>query len=146
MAVSLNKVMLIGNLGKDPEIRTTQDGKDIGYFSVATTDVWKDKLSGERKERTEWHRVVVFAQPLVDLIVKKYIHKGSKVYIEGALQTRKWKDQSGVERYTTEIVIQPYGGTINILDSRRSDAQNEHDVQNGSSNFDSVEIDDDIPF
>lgn len=119
MAGSLNKVMLIGNLGKDPELRNMQDGKEIATFSLATSEVWKDKTTGERREKTEWHRIVVFSQPLVPIIAK-YLKCGNKVYIEGVLQTRKWNDQSGVEKYTTEIVLQNYNSVLIILDSKGS--------------------------
>lgn len=114
MAGSLNKVMLLGHLGRDPEMRSTQDGKRIATFSMAMSESWKDKMSGERKERTEWATVVVFNQQLTE-IVEKYLHKGSKTYVEGTLQTRKWTDQSGQDRYTTEVVIQAYGGQIILL-------------------------------
>jgi single-strand DNA-binding protein len=117
MAGSVNKVILIGNLGRDPEIRSTQDGMRIANLSVATSESWRDKASGERKERTEWHRVVVFNDKLVE-IVEKYLKKGSKVYLEGALQTRKWTDNSGQERYTTEVVLQRYRGELTMLDTR----------------------------
>jgi single-strand DNA-binding protein len=119
MASSVNKVILIGNLGNDPEIRSTQDGREIATFSIATSEDWKDKSTGERKSKTEWHRVVIFSQGLVQ-IVKQYVKKGSKVYVEGALQTRKWTDNSGVEKYTTEIVIQNFGGSLTMLDSANS--------------------------
>ncbi len=117
MSGSINKVILVGNLGRDPEIRTTQDGKEIANLSVATTDSWRDKATGERRERTEWHRVVIFSDGLIN-IVKNYIKKGSKVYVEGALQTRKWVDQSGAERYSTEVVLQGFNGTLTMLDRR----------------------------
>jgi single-strand DNA-binding protein len=117
MAGSVNKVILIGNRGRDPEIRSTQDGTRIANFSVATSESWRDKASGERKERTEWHRVVIFNDRLVD-IVEKYLKKGAKVYIEGALQTRKWTDNSGQERYTTEVVLQRFRGELTMLDGR----------------------------
>jgi single-strand DNA-binding protein len=117
MAGSVNKVILIGNLGRDPEIRTTQDGLRICTLSVATSESWRDKASGERKERTEWHRVVIFNDKLVE-IVEKYLKKGAKVYLEGALQTRKWTDNSGQERYTTEVVLQRYRGELTMLDTR----------------------------
>jgi single-strand DNA-binding protein len=117
MAGSVNKVILIGNLGRDPEIRSTQDGTRIANFSVATSESWRDKGSGERKERTEWHRVVIFNDRLVD-IVEKYLKKGSKVYVEGALQTRKWTDNSGQERYSTEVVLQRFRGELTMLDGR----------------------------
>ena len=118
MAGSLNKVQLIGNLGRDPEVRYAQDGNKIVTFSVATSESWKDKATNERRDRTEWHRVVVFNERLAD-IVEQYVHKGSKVYLEGQLQTRKWEDQSGQERYTTEIVLQRYRGELVLLDGRR---------------------------
>ncbi len=117
MAGTVNKVILIGNLGRDPEIRTTQDGTRICHLSVATTDTWKDRNTGERRERTEWHRVVIFNDRLAD-VAEKYLRKGSKVYLEGSLQTRKWTDQSGQERYTTEVVLQRYRGEMTMLDTR----------------------------
>jgi single-strand DNA-binding protein len=117
MAGSVNKVTLIGNLGRDPEIRSLQDGNKVANLSVATSESWRDKSSGERRERTEWHRVVVFNERLVD-VVEKYLKKGSKVYLEGALQTRKWTDQSGAEKYTTEVVLQRFRGELVMLDGR----------------------------
>lgn len=117
MAGSVNKVILIGNLGRDPEIRTTQTGSKIANLNLATSESWKDRQTGERRERTEWHRVVIFAPGLVD-IVERFVKKGSKVYIEGSLQTRKWTDQSGAEKYTTEVVLQPFRGELTLLDSR----------------------------
>jgi single-strand DNA-binding protein len=117
MAGSVNKVILVGNLGKDPEVRSTQDGTKIVNFTLATSETWNDRASGERKERTEWHRVVVFNDRIAD-VVEKYVRKGSKVYVEGALQTRKWTDQSGVEKYTTEVVIGRFKGELTMLDGR----------------------------
>ncbi|MGT2500643.1 single-stranded DNA-binding protein [Bradyrhizobium guangxiense] len=117
MAGSVNKVILVGNLGKDPEIRRTQDGRPIANLSIATSDTWRDKNTGERKEKTEWHRVVIFSEPLCK-IVEQYLKKGAKVYIEGALQTRKYTDQSGVEKYSTEIVLQGFNSTLTMLDGR----------------------------
>ncbi len=117
MAGTVNKVILIGNLGRDPEIRTTQDGTKITHLSVATTDTWRDRNTGERRERTEWYRVVIFNERLGE-VAEKYLRKGSKVYLEGALQTRKWTDQSGQERYTTEVVLQRYRGEMTMLDTR----------------------------
>ena len=117
MAGSLNKVQLIGNLGRDPEVRNTQSGGQIVHLSVATSETWNDRQSGERRERTEWHRVVIFSQQLGD-VAKQYLRKGSKVYIEGQLQTRKWTDQDGRDRYTTEVVLRPYRGELTFLDSR----------------------------
>jgi single-strand DNA-binding protein len=119
MAGSVNKVILVGNLGKDPEIRATQDGKEIASLTLATSDSWKDRNTGERKERTEWHRVVIFNDGLVN-IAKNYLHKGSKVYIEGSLQTRKYTDSSGVEKYSTEVVLQNYNGSLTMLDTKGS--------------------------
>jgi single-strand DNA-binding protein len=115
MAGSVNKVILVGNLGKDPEVRTTQDGTKIVNFNVATGDNWTDKATGERKERTEWHRVVIFNDRIGD-VAERYLRKGSKVYVEGSLQTRKWTDQSGQERYTTEVVIGRFKGELQLLD------------------------------
>ncbi|HEX4111871.1 MAG TPA: single-stranded DNA-binding protein [Stellaceae bacterium] len=117
MAGSVNKVILIGNLGKDPEIRSTNDGTKIANFTLATSENWRDKASGERRERTEWHRVAVFNDRLVD-VIEKYLKKGAKVYVEGALQTRKWTDKEGQERYTTEVVLQRFRGELTMLDSR----------------------------
>jgi single-strand DNA-binding protein len=117
MAGSVNKVILVGNLGKDPEIRRTQDGRPIANLSVATSDTWRDKATGERKEKTEWHRVVIFSEPLCK-IVEQYLKKGAKVYIEGALQTRKWTDQAGVEKYSTEVVLQGFNSVLTMLDGR----------------------------
>ena len=111
MAGSINKVILVGNLGADPRISNTPSGTKIVNLTVATSDVWKDKTSGERKERTEWHRVVIFNPQLAD-IAERYLHKGSKVYIEGQLQTRKWEDNTGAERYTTEVVLQNFSGNL----------------------------------
>lgn len=117
MARGVNKVILIGNLGRDPEVRTMQDGMKVANLSVATSETWRDRNTGERRERTEWHRVVIFNERLVD-VVEKYLRKGSKIYLEGQLQTRKWTDQSGQERYTTEVVLQRYRGELTMLDSR----------------------------
>ncbi|HET7882142.1 MAG TPA: single-stranded DNA-binding protein [Acetobacteraceae bacterium] len=117
MAGSVNKVILVGNLGKDPEIRTTQDGQKIVNLTLATSDTWNDRSSGERKERTEWHRVVIFNDRVGD-VAERYLHKGSKIYVEGSLQTRKWTDQSGQERYTTEVVIGRFKGELTMLDTR----------------------------
>ena len=117
MAGSVNKVILIGNLGADPEIKRTQDGRPIANLRIATSDTWRDKATGERKEKTEWHRVVIFSEPLCK-IVEQYLKKGAKVYIEGALQTRKWTDQSGVEKYSTEVVLQGFNSTLTMLDGR----------------------------
>ncbi len=145
MAGSVNKVILIGNLGKDPEIRNAQDGSKIVSFSVATSESWKDKQSGERKDRTEWHRVVLFNDRLGE-VAEKYLRKGSKVYIEGSLQTRKWTDNNNVERYSTEVVLSRFRGELTLLDSRNS---GDHSIEGEAgtalpSHFD--ELNDDIPF
>jgi len=117
MAGSVNKVILVGNLGKDPEIRRTQDGRPIANLSVATSETWRDKATGERKEKTEWHRVVIFNEGLCK-VAEQYLKKGAKVYVEGALQTRKWTDQSGAEKYSTEVVLQGFNSTLTMLDGR----------------------------
>lgn len=117
MAGSVNKVILVGNLGRDPEIRSMQSGEEIAQLSVATSETWRDKASGERKERTEWHRVVIFNENLVK-VAKQYLKKGSKVYLEGSLQTRKWTDKDGAEKFTTEVVLQRYRGELTMLDGR----------------------------
>lgn len=135
---SLNKVTLIGNLGKEPEVRVAQNGSKIVQLSIATSEGWKDRQTGERREKTEWHRVVIFNTNLAD-IAERYLKKGSKVYIEGQLQTRKWQDQSGAERYTTEVVIAQFGGAMILLDSKEQDHQS-HQKSN-QDNFG-----DDIPF
>lgn len=117
MAGSVNKVVVLGNLGADPEIRHTQDGRPIANLSVATSESWKDKNTGERRERTEWHRVVIFSEGLAK-VAEQYLRKGSKVYLEGQLQTRKWQDQSGNDRYTTEVVLQGFKATLVLLSPR----------------------------
>jgi len=115
MAGSVNKVILIGNLGRDPEVRNFQNGGKVANLRIATSETWKDKQSGERKERTEWHSVAIFNEGLVR-VVEQYLKKGSKVYVEGQLETRKWTDQSGAEKYTTEVVLRGFGGTLTMLD------------------------------
>ena len=117
MAGSVNKVILIGNVGADPEIRRTQDGRPIANLRIATSESWRDRNSGERKEKTEWHNVVVFNEGLCK-VVEQYVKKGAKLYIEGALQTRKWQDQTGNDRYSTEVVLQGFGSTLTMLDGR----------------------------
>ncbi|MBT5383833.1 MAG: single-stranded DNA-binding protein [Kordiimonadaceae bacterium] len=117
MAGSINKVTLIGNLGKDPEVRHTQDGAPIVTLAIATSDSWKDKATGEKREKTEWHRVVIFNEHLCK-VAENYLKKGSKIYIEGSLQTRKWTDNTGVEKYSTEVVLQRYNGELTMLDGR----------------------------
>jgi single-strand DNA-binding protein len=117
MAGSVNKVILVGNLGRDPEIRRTQDGRPIANLNIATSETWRDKATGERREKTEWHRVVIFSEPLCK-VVEQYLKKGAKVYIEGSLQTRKYQDQQGQEKYSTEIVLQGFNSTLTMLDGR----------------------------
>jgi len=127
MAGSVNKVILVGNLGRDPDIRSMQDGNKVVNLSVATSESWRDRNSGERKEKTEWHRVVIFNENLAK-VAEQYLRKGSKIYVEGQLQTRKWTDQSGVEKYSTEIVLQRFRGELQMLDGR-----NEGGGQGGGS-------------
>lgn len=130
MAGSLNKVILIGNLGKDPEVRKMQSGDSVVNFSLATSESWRDKNSGERKEKTEWHNIVIFNEGIAK-VAEQYLKKGMKVYIEGAMQTRKWTDNAGVEKYSTEIVLQKYRGELQMLDSR-----NEGSGRSGGGEYD----------
>ncbi|WP_353184528.1 single-stranded DNA-binding protein [Bosea sp. (in: a-proteobacteria)] len=125
MAGSVNKVILVGNLGRDPEVRRLGSGEPVVNLRIATSETWRDKQSGERKERTEWHSVVIFNENLAK-VAEQYLRKGSKVYVEGQLQTRKWQDQSGVEKYTTEIVLQRFRGDLTILDSRQGGSGDEY--------------------
>ncbi|MDP2193315.1 MAG: single-stranded DNA-binding protein [Alphaproteobacteria bacterium] len=145
----VNKVILVGNLGKDPEIRQTQDGMKIASFTIATSESWKDKVTGERKDRTEWHRVAVMNERISE-VVEKYVRKGSKVYVEGQLQTRKWTDQTGAERYTTEVIIGRYKGELAMLDSRAggSSAPSDNDYASsfGSEPSAPPALDDEMPF
>lgn len=149
MAGSVNKVILIGNVGKDPEIRATQDGRELANLTLATSESWKDKNTGEKREKTEWHRIVVFSEGLVK-IIKNYVKKGSKLYIEGSLQTRKWEDSSGAEKYTTEIVLQNFNSTLTLLDSKGSSdvgsARVSESSKTSSNDFMASEIDDEVPF
>lgn len=147
MAGSVNKVILVGNLGKDPEVRRTQDGRPIVHLSVATSENWKDKTTGERRERTEWHRVVIFSEGLAR-VAEQYLKKGAKVYVEGQLQTRKWTDQNGQDRYTTEIVLQGFNSVLTMLDGRRDGGGDfgGGDMGGAPSGGQSFELDDDIPF
>ena len=131
MAGSVNKVILVGNLGKDPEVRRLGSGEPVVNLRIATSETWRDKQSGERKERTEWHSVVIFNENLAK-IAEQYLKKGSKIYIEGQLQTRKWQDQSGVEKYTTEIVLQRFRGELTILDSRGQGGSDEYGEGGGA--------------
>ncbi|MFY9955354.1 single-stranded DNA-binding protein [Bradyrhizobium sp.] len=130
MAGSVNKVILVGNLGKDPEIRRTQDGRPIANLSVATSESWRDKATGERKEKTEWHRVVIFNEGLCK-IAEQYLKKGAKVYLEGQLQTRKWTDQSGVDKYSTEVVLQGFNSNLTMLDGRSGGGSSGADDSSG---------------
>jgi single-strand DNA-binding protein len=150
MAGSVNKVILIGNLGKDPETRRMPSGDPIVTFSVATSDSWRDKATGERKERTEWHRVVIFNDHLAK-IAEQYLRKGSKVYLEGQLQTKKYTDKDGVEKYSTEVVVPKFRGDLTLLDSRASSEGGRSMAPAGGGseppgNFDRNELDDEIPF
>jgi single-strand DNA-binding protein len=147
MATGLNQATLIGNVGKDPEIRTTGDGKEIANFSLATTESWKDQATGEKKEKTEWHKIVAFNQGIVS-IIKRYVKKGSRLYLQGNIHTRKWIDNSGTEKYSTEIALQQ-GATLILLDGKSNDfdTKNGSEIgQQGSSNFNHSELDDEIPF
>ena len=163
MAGSVNKVILVGNLGRDPEVRHSNDGNKIVTFSIATSETWKDRQTGERRERTEWHRIVIFNEHLGN-VAEQYLRKGAKVYIEGQLQTRKWTDQSGQEKYTTEVVLQRFRGELQMLDSRNSGGgdmgggfggggQNEFGGTSGGASSGSggmgggaSDLDDEIPF
>jgi single-strand DNA-binding protein len=160
MAGSVNKVILVGNLGADPEVRQTQDGRPIVNLRVATSDSWRDKATGERREKTEWHRVVIFNENLAR-VAEQYLKKGSKVYLEGSLQTRKWQDQSGQDRYSTEVVLQGFNSTLTMLDGRQGGGGEERQSsggdfgrtgafgggggKNSGASFDK-ELDDEIPF
>lgn len=168
--MALNKVILIGNVGRDPEVRTMNNGNEVAIFTLATTDTWKDKTTGERKDKTEWHRIVIYTQGLVT-ICRNYVKKGSKLYIEGTLQTRKWVDNQGIEKQVTEVVLQGFNCTLQLLDSKNSSSSSNNDFDenyynslenetlnsNGNSNekveaktdnkeFIEEVIDDDIPF
>jgi len=167
MAGSVNKVIIVGNLGQDPEVRNFPSGGKVCNFSVATSENWKDRNTGERRERTEWHRVSITSEPLVR-IAEQYLKKGAKVYLEGQLETRKWQDQSGQDRYTTEVVLRPYGSTMTMLDARgdggqgssfmadqnvgqdagymRDQAAGDQQVSSSSASSPSSDLDDEIPF
>ncbi|MDR1609759.1 MAG: single-stranded DNA-binding protein [Holosporales bacterium] len=142
MAGSLNKVTLIGNLGKDPDIRFMPDGTRVASFSIATSESWRDKATGERRDKAEWHRVTVFNDKLAE-IIERYVRKGTKLYVEGQLQTRKWTDQTGTDKYVTEIIIGRFRGELMILDSKRGDS--DYDGRTDESPHD-IPIDDDVPF
>ena len=151
MAGSVNRVMLIGNLGKDPEIRSFQNGGRVASFSIATSETWRDKSTGEKRDRTEWHRISVLNDALVG-IVEKWLRKGMKVYIEGQLETRKWTDKDGVEKFSTEVVLRPYRGDITMLesakngDSRHQQSQHEPSLHSAPASDDVPMLDDEIPF
>jgi single-strand DNA-binding protein len=155
MSGSVNKVILVGNLGRDPEVRTLNSGDRVANFTMATSETWRDRTSGERRERTEWHRVVIFNDNLVK-VAENYLKKGSKVYIEGALQTRKFQDQSGAERTTTEVVLQKFRGELTMLDGRGEGAREDGDfggyssgpkqAASGPKETFSADLDDEIPF
>ena len=157
MSGSVNKVILLGNLGRDPEIRSMQSGKKMASFSIATSKRWKDRNTQEQKENTSWHNIVVFNEGLVD-VIEKYIKKGSKIYVEGELSTRKYQDKDGNDKYTTEVVLQGYNSTLTMLDSRNSGSPSIEETPNSSSlesklentvdsqASDSQDLDDDIPF
>jgi single-strand DNA-binding protein len=143
---SVNKVILVGALGRDPEIRSMQNGKQIANLSIATSEKWNDKRTGEKRERTEWHRVVIFSEGLAN-IARDYLKKGSKVYIEGALQTRQYTDKEGVERYSTEVVLQGFGSTLKML-GNNGGGDNKHSAANHDNNTAPAddELNDEIPF
>ncbi len=152
MVGTVNKVLLLGRLGNDPEIRMSQEGNKIVRLSLATSESWKDKQTNERKEKTEWHRVVIFSQGLAD-IAEKYLKKGSKIFLEGQIQTRKFTDQAGIEKFTTEIVLQNFNSSLTMLDSRSehndeilSTSFSNQDKEETTKKIDNVNIDDEIPF
>ena len=157
MSGSVNKVILLGNLGRDPEIRSMQSGKKMASFSIATSKRWKDRSTQEQKENTSWHNIVVFYEGIVD-VIEKYIKKGSKIFVEGELSTRKYQDKDGNDKYTTEVVLQGYNSTLTMLDSRNSGSASIEEAPNSSSSdskledsfdsqvSDSQDLDDDIPF
>ena len=157
MAGSVNKVIIVGNLGKDPEVRNFPNGGKVCNFSVATSETWRDRNSGEKQDRTQWHNVSILSEPLVN-IAESYLKKGSKVYLEGQLETRKWQDNSGADRYSTEVVLRPYKGQMVLVDSR-SDGNNNYNAMSESNapssglednttspSLSDIDIDDEIPF
>lgn len=150
MAGSVNKVILVGNLGRDPEVRTMNNGDKVVNLSLATSETWKDKATGERKEKTEWHRVVVFNENIAK-VCENYLKKGSTVYVEGSLQTRKWTDQSGVDKYSTEVVLQRFNGVLTMLGGRDDGGKPEHETYEGGirqpgSAQEKYDLTDDVPF
>jgi single-strand DNA-binding protein len=144
MSGSVNRAIIVGNLGRDPEIRRTQDGKPIANLRVATSESWRDKATGEKRERTEWHSVVIWGE--LANVAEKYLRKGSKVYLEGQLQTRKWQDQNGVERYTTEVVLQGFGASLVMLDGPPADQQRAQTASKPAPAKTYAQRDDGIPF
>lgn len=151
MAGSVNKVILVGNLGKDPEVRSFQNGGSVCHFSLATSESWRDKSTGEKREKTEWHNVAIFSEGLIK-VAQSYLKKGSKVYVEGQLETRKWQDKEGKDRYTTEVVLRNFGATLVMLDGRRDGGGGDYasreslPASGASSGGQSFELDDEIPF
>ena len=146
MAGSVNKVILVGNLGKDPEVRRMTSGEPVVNLSIATSESWRDKASGERKEKTEWHRVVIFNKNLAD-VAEKYLKKGAKVYVEGQLQTRKWTDKDGAEKYSTEVVLQNFRGELTMLDGKNGgEGGGSRGAGEAPASFQRDELDDEIPF
>jgi len=145
MAGSVNRVTLLGNLGADPEVRTFQNGGKVCNLRLATSETWKDRDSGERRERTEWHSVAIFSEPLAR-IAEQYLRKGSKVYLEGQLETRKWQDQSGQDRYSTEVVLRPYRSQLTLLDSRDGGQQQDQRDQSSGYGAGGRAMEDEIPF
>ena len=147
MAGSVNKVILVGNLGKDPEVRRMTSGDPVVNLSIATSESWRDKASGEKKEKTEWHRVVIFNKNLAD-VAEKYLKKGAKVYVEGQLQTRKWTDKDGAEKYSTEVVLQNFRGELTMLDGRSGGGEGGggRGASEAPASFQRDEMDDEIPF
>ena len=157
MAGSVNKVIILGNLGKDPEVRTFPNGGKVCNFPVATSETWRDRNSGEKQERTQWHNIAIFSEPLVN-IAERFLKKGSKIYVEGQLETRKWQDNAGADRYSTEVVLRPYKGEITLLDNKSDIDNTQRDSLSGSitsgipqstddaPNFAADDFDDEIPF
>ena len=157
MAGSVNKVIILGNLGKDPEVRTFPNGGKVCNFPVATSETWRDRNSGEKQERTQWHNIAIFSEPLVN-IAERFLKKGSKIYVEGQLETRKWQDNAGADRYSTEVVLRPYKGEITLLDNKSDIDNTQRDSLSGSTtsgipqstddapSFAADDFDDEIPF
>ena len=143
--MSVNKVILVGNVGNDPEVRSFNNGGKVANFSLATSETWRDKQSGEKKEKTEWHRVAIFSDGLVS-VVERYVKKGSKLYIEGKLQTRKWQDRDGNDKYTTEVVVQGFGGTLTMLDGKEGGGNSQRQTRQDAPPQDDFDLDDQIPF